>query len=404
MKRLLIIVSAAALVTGCNVGKKYVRPRVDVPAGYRSDIAPGALAPSDASTLADTRWFEVFKDQKLQDLVREALDNNYDLRVAVVRIDLARAQLGITRADQLPNVDANGDITTYKAARDGQQELPEPIEVKRTFGSLTLSLLNFELDLWSRLRNASEAQRQILLSERENRKAVLVALVAGVAAGYYQLREFDLELEIAQRTLTSRQESLRIIRLQEAAGIATMLDVRQAEELVQDAAARIPAIQRSIGLQENFLSTLVGSNPREIARGDALADQPMPPDVPTGLASDLIERRPDILAAERLLESSNAQVGAAKAAFFPRISLTGLFGFQSDQLSNLFSGPARIWTFTPAFNQPIFQGGRLKSNYRLAKAQRDIALIEYERAIQNGFREVSDALISHKYSRLQRVE
>ena len=230
------------------------------------------------------------------------------------------------------------------------------------------------------------------------------ALVAAVAQSYFELRELDLELEISQRTLASRVESLRIIRLQEGAGVATMLDVRQAEELVYTASARIPELQRLIGLQENFVATLVGVNPRDIPRGAALVDQQMPPEVPAGLTSDLIERRPDIRSAEQQLVSANALVGVAKAAYFPRISLTGFFGFQSDQLSSLFSGPTRTWSFAGQLSQPIFQAGRLKSNVRVAKAQREIALIEYERSIQNGFREVSDALISYQYIREQRVQ
>jgi multidrug efflux system outer membrane protein len=310
----------------------------------------------------------------------------------------------VTRADQYPNVNAGAELATERVSRSGQQELPKPIQVSRTFGTVALSLLTFELDLWGRLRNATEAQRQLLLAERENQKAVIVALVADVAAGYFQLREFDLELEISKQTLASRQESLRIISLQEKAGIATMLDVRQAEELVQQAAVTIPDIERSIALQENFLATLVGSNPREIVRGDALTEQQMPPEVPTGLTSDLIERRPDIVGAERVLEAATAEVGVAKAAYFPRISLTGLFGFQSDQLSSLFTGPNRVWSFAPSLAQPVFQAGRLGSNVRIAKGQREFALVEYERAVQNGFREVSDALISYKYAREQRAE
>lgn len=333
-----------------------------------------------------------------------SLDSNFDVRVAVARIDLARGQLGITRADQFPNVNAGAELATVRSSRSGQLEIPKPEQVERTFGSVALGLLTFELDIWGRLRRATEAQRAQLLAEEENQRAIIVTLVAAVAQSYFELRELDLELEISQRTLTSREESLRIIRLQEGAGVATMLDVRQAEELVYTAAARIPELQRLIGLQENFVATLVGVNPRDIPRGAALVDQQMPPEVPAGLTSDLIERRPDIRSAEQQLVSANALVGVAKAAYFPRISLTGFFGFQSDQLSSLFSGPTRIWSFAPQLSQPIFQAGRLKSNVRVAKAQREIAVIEYERSIQNGFREVSDALISYQYVREQRVQ
>lgn len=401
MKRVAVIAMCATLLTGCTVGKKYQRPAVEIPDVHRG--APVQPAPT-SSSFADVKWFEVFKDEKLQELVRMSLDSNFDVRVAVARIDLARGQLGITRADQFPNVNAGAELATVRSSRSGQLEIPKPEQVERTFGSVALGLLTFELDIWGRLRRATEAQRAQLLAEEENQRAIIVTLVAAVAQSYFELRELDLELEISQRTLTSREESLRIIRLQEGAGVATMLDVRQAEELVYTAAARIPELQRLIGLQENFVATLVGVNPRDIPRGAALVDQQMPPEVPAGLTSDLIERRPDIRSAEQQLVSANALVGVAKAAYFPRISLTGFFGFQSDQLSSLFSGPTRIWSFAPQLSQPIFQAGRLKSNVRVAKAQREIAVIEYERSIQNGFREVSDALISYQYVREQRVQ
>ena len=402
MKRATVVATLAMLLTGCTVGKKYQRPAVEIPDVHRG--APVTSVAPTAASLADTKWFEVFKDEKLQELVRMSLDSNFDARVAVARIDLARGQLGITRADQFPSVNAGAELATVRSSRSGQLEIPEPEQVKRTFGTVALGLLTFELDIWGRLRRATEAQRAQLLSEEENQRTIYVTLVAAVAQAYFELRELDLELEISQRTLTSREESLRITRLQEGAGVATMLDVRQAEELVYTASARIPELKRLIGLQENFVATLVGVNPRDIPRGAALVDQQMPPEVPAGLTSDLIERRPDIRSAEQQLVSANALVGVAKAAYFPRISLTGFFGFQGDQLSSLFSGPTRVWSFAPQLSQPIFQAGRLKSNVRVAKAQREIALIEYERSIQNGFREVSDALISYQYIREQRAE
>lgn len=401
MPRIAVVLAVSILLTGCTVGKKYQRPAVEIPDVHRA--APATPAPSSVS-LADAKWFEVFKDEKLQQLVRESLVSNFDARVAVARIDLARGQLGITRADQFPNVNAGADLSTVRTSRSGEIEAPKPAQVERTFGTVALSLLTFELDIWGRLRRATEAQRAQLLSEEENQRAIFVTLVAAVAQAYFELRELDLELDISRRTLSSREESLRLIKLQESAGIATMLEVRQAEELVFTAAARIPELEGRIVLQENFIATLLGVNPRDIPRGEALVDQHMPPEIPSGLTSDLIDRRPDIRAAEQQLVSANALVGVAKAAYFPRISLTGFFGFQSDQLSSLFSGPTRIWAFTPQLAQPIFQAGRLKSNVRVAKAQREIALIEYERAIQNGFREVSDALISYQKVREQRAQ
>jgi multidrug efflux system outer membrane protein len=402
MKRLVLLLVVSILATGCPTGRKYQRPAVDVPPAHRG--AAGALAAADARSLADFRWFQVFEDPALQELVRTALENNYDLREAVARVEFARGQLGITRADQYPNVGAGGDITTDRQSRSGAFTIPERVSASRTFGTVAVSLLTYEVDLWGRLRRATERDRARMYAEEEFQKAVVVSLVASVADAYFRLRELDLELEIAQRTLGSRLESRRIIQLQETAGIATMLDVRQADELVYTASASIPDIERAIGLQENLISTLVGVNPREIARGAELTAQRMPPEVPSGLASDLIERRPDIRAAEQLLVAANADIAVAKAAYFPRISLTGFFGFQSDQLSSLFSGPTRIWSFVPQVTQPVFTAGRIKGGVRSAEANFDLALVEYERAIQNGFREVSDALISYQKVRETRAE
>jgi multidrug efflux system outer membrane protein len=402
MKRLLVLALAASLTTACTVGRKYQRPAVDVPQAHRSASAPVVVA--DPTSLADLKWFEIFEDPALQELVRTALANNYDLRDAVARVEFARGQLGITRADQFPNVGASGDIVTERQSRSGAFEIPEPGQTRRTFGTVAVNLLTFELDIWGRLRRATERDRARMYAEEEFQKAIVVSLVAAVADSYFRLRELDLELTIAERTLGSRLESRRIIQLQESAGIATMLDVRQSEELVYTASASIPDIERAIGLQENVISTLVGVNPREISRGAELTAQRLPPEVPTGLPSDLIERRPDIRAAEQLLVAANADIGVAKAAYFPRISLTGFFGFQSDDLSQLFAGPTRVWSFVPQATQPIFTAGRLKGNVRSAEAQFEIALVEYERSIQNGFREVSDALIAYQKVREERGE
>jgi len=249
------------------------------------------------------------------------------------------------------------------------------------------------LDVWGRLRQQTKAARAELRASEEDRKTVQTIVVGDVAAGYFSLLELDSELNIARQTLATRQESLRLITLRLQGGLATALDVRQAEELVYQASQTIPDTERQIAQTENQLSFILGNNPGSITRGQPLDQQQTIPTVPAGLPSSLLERRPDIRAAEENLIAQNALVSAAKRAFFPTISLTGLFGFQSNQLSNLFSGPSKAWTFAPQITQPIFTGGRLKSDVKFAKAQQEFAVVQYQRTIQNAFKEVSDGLI-----------
>jgi outer membrane protein, multidrug efflux system len=400
MKRFIAAILIACLGHTYAVSQKYQRPQVQTPAIYRSDPA----TQPDPQTLANLKWFEVFKDDKLQDLIREALAHNYDLREAVARIDAARANYGITRSDQFPTIVASADVVNQRVSRSGQFDLPEPVKRDRSFGSVLLNLLTFELDIWGRLRKATAAAKADLLATEEARRAVITTLVSDVATAYFGLRELDFELEISHRTLVSRQESLRLITLRQNRGVATMLEVRQAEELVYNATEVIPALEQSITQTENFLSYLIGRNPSSISRGISLTDQQMPPNVPAGLPSDLIDRRPDIRAAENSLIAANARIGVAKAAFFPRISLTAFLGFESGQLSNLFNGNRSVWSFVPELTQPIFTGGRLKSNVRFTQAQRDFLLTDYEKTIQSAFREVSDSLIAHQKVREVRTQ
>lgn len=400
MKRLVVALLITCLTHTYVVCQKYERPKVQSPTTYRGDIA----AQPDPQTIADLKWFEVFKDDQLQDLIREALANNYDLREAVARIDAARANYGITRSDQFPTIGASADIVNQRNSRSGAFDLPEPIKRDRSFGSVLLNLLTFELDIWGRLRKATAAAKADLLATEEARRAVITTLVSDVATAYFSLREFDFELEISRNTLTSRQESLRIIKLRQAQGVATMLEVREGEQLVYDATEVIPALEQSIQQTENFLSYLTGRNPSAIARGASLTDQQMPPTVPAGLPSDLIERRPDIRSAENSLIAANARIGVAKAAFFPRISLTAFLGFESGQLTSLFSGSRSVWALVPQVTQPIFTGGRLKSNVRFTQAERDFLLIDYQKTIQGAFREVSDSLIAYQKVREVRIQ
>jgi multidrug efflux system outer membrane protein len=404
MKKALIASSwAAILLTGCTVGPNYRRPAIAAPAAFR---APAPLPPGESSSLADLKWFEVFKDEKLQEFVRTALTQNYDLRDAVARVEAARAELGITRSEQYPNFDASADITTTRFSRNGSLRLPANLvpAQNRTFGSAALNLLSFEVDIWGRLRRATEAARANLLSAEETRKAVVTTLVSEVATAYFNLIELDSEFDISRRTLATRQASLDLIRSRQNGGVATLLELRQGEELVYTASETIPALQQQIEQTENTISLLLGNNPAEIARGQSLTGQDLPPEVPAGLPSALLERRPDIRAAEANLVAANAEIGVAKAAYFPQISLSGFFGGQSNQLSSLFSKPNGAWTFVPQVTQPIFTAGRLKSNVKLAEALHQSALIEYEKAIQTAFTEVSDALIAHQRVRESRIQ
>jgi multidrug efflux system outer membrane protein len=390
----------ATAVAGCTVGPDYRRPAITSPPAFRS----ASVSASDAASLADLKWFEVFKDTRLQELVRTALDRNHDLREAAARVDAARAILGITRADQFPTIEAGAAVTAVRSSTGGAVALPQGVDQTRTFGTLSVGLLSYELDVWGRLRRATEAARADLLASHETRQAVVATLVSDVAAAYFTLLSLDMELAIARRTLAVREDSLNLIRSRERGGLGTLLEVRQGEQLVYGAAQVVPAVEQRIEQTENQISLLLGGHPGPVARDRSLSDQVQPPAVPPGLPSSLLDRRPDIRAAEQNLVAANAIIGVAKAAYFPRISLTGLLGFQSDQLSGLFSGPARIWQFVPQVTQPIFTAGRLRSNVRLAEAQQQIALVQYERAIYTAFREVSDALIQYQKVREIRAQ
>jgi multidrug efflux system outer membrane protein len=401
--RLIVTVFAAIGLSACTVGPNYRRPIVQTPQSFRS---PEPLPANQSGSLADAKWFEVFKDDRLQDLIRTALAQNYDLRNAVANVEAARANLGITRSNQFPNVAAGGEIQFNRTSRDGSLPLPATFipSQNRNWGQASLNLLSFELDIWGRLRRATEASRAQLLGAEENRKAVVTTLVSDVATNYFGLRELDYELDISRRTLGTREESLRLIQSRQSGGVATLLDLRQGEQLVFTAAETIPAIQQQIETTENRITLLLAMNPGPIVRGQSLTEQQVPPGVPAGLPSALLERRPDIRAAEENLIAANANIGVAKAAYFPQISLSGFLGGQSTQLTSLFSGPHSAWSFVPQISQPIFTAGRLKSNVKFAEAQQQSALVQYEKSIQTAFTEASDALIAHQRTRESRIQ
>jgi len=364
---------------------------MEIPQQFRAAMT------SDAGvSIADVKWFDLFQDEQLRELIRVALVQNYDLRDAIARVDAARANLGITRSNQFPNFGTGADITSFEQSRQGQFTIPNGTSRQRTYGEVFLSLFSFEIDIWGRLRRATEVAQAQLLAEDWNRKTVITTLISDVATAYFNLLALDMELAIARNTLGTREDSLRLLRIQLQGGVGTLLDVRQGEQLVYTAAETIPAGERQIEQIENLISLLLGKNPGPVARGSLMTAQPTPPEIPAGLTSALLERRPDIQAAEQILIANNANIGVAKAAYFPTITLTGEFGFQSTALSNLFSGSRRAWNFIPQITQPIFTAGRLASQVEFAEAQQRSALAQYEGAIQGAFRDVSDALIQYQ--------
>ena len=391
MNKLIALVCAALLTSGCTVGPNYKKPAATVPGAYRG-LTPEETANTGPASIGDQKWWEVFQDEQLKTLIRTALQQNYDVRIAGARILEAQAQLGITRADQFPTVSAGAGLSDQRSAKG--KFFPA---FEGSTGQLNTSAA-WELDFWGKFRRATEAARANLLASEWARQEVIVTLVANVSAGYFQLRALDLELEISKRTLASRQESLRLTRSLADHGATSMLDVRQAEQLVFTAAAEIPTLEQRIEQEENLISILLGKNPDSVPRGQELTEQARPPKVPPGLPSALLERRPDIHEAEQQLIAANAQIGVARAAYFPQISLSGEAGFQSAALTNLFSGPAGLWNFGASLTQPIFTAGRLRSNVRFTEAQRQAALLFYEQTIQGAFRDVSDALIAYRKS------
>ena len=378
---------ALLALSACAVGPNYKRPATTVPDTYRA-----AMPEPGASVIAwgDEKWWTVFQDPQLQSLIREALTQNYDLRIAAERVLQAQAILGITRADQYPTVTAGLSASNQRFPRT--RVTPE-FETSPIQASLSLA---WELDFWGKFRRATEAARANVLATEWAHRAVISSLVSSVATAYFQLLELDTEMEISRRSLDSRKESLRLVEIREKGGNTSLMDVRQSEQLVYTAAAAIPDIERRTEQQENFISVLLGRNPGPITRGKPLLEQNVPPTVPAGLTSSLLARRPDIQSVEQQLIAANAQIGVARSAYFPQITLTATGGYQSAALSNLFSGPAGIWSFGGQLLQPIFTAGRIRSNVRLTEAQKREAVLVYQRSIQQAFREVADSLIAYR--------
>jgi len=375
----------ALTLTGCAVGPNYKRPAVATPETFRGE----ATATPATTTFGDEKWWEAFQDPKLQALIRTALQQNYDVRIAATRILQAQAQLGITRSDQFPGAAA---LVSASDSRNAKSKFFNAFDTSNTQLGLGFQ---WNLDFWGKYRRATEAARDQLLANNWAQQEVTSSVVASVASAYFTLREQDLQIEISRRTLASDQDSLRLTQLLSDRGRTSLLDVRQAEQLVFAASGAIPSIEKQIQQQENLISILLGENPGDVTRGLELTSQPHSPEVPAGLPSSLLERRPDIREAEAQLMAMNAQIGVAKAAYFPAISLTGVGGVESIALSNLFTGPAGMWSFVGQLAQPLYTGGSLRGGVRLAQARQQQAALTYQQTIQQAFREVSDAFIAY---------
>lgn len=373
-----VVVLPLLFLAGCNLGPKYKRPAVQPPVNFYT-----AEQVSQIST-ADLAWWELFKDPVLQSLIREALQNNYDLQTAVAVVEQQRDLLGVTRSQYYPQV-------SYDASITGQKALIIPNHTYYSYSFTTF----WEIDLFGRIRKMTEAQRAVYFASEEARRDVRLLVMSQVAQGYFQLRALDAQLEISRHTVKSFQDTLDIFQHRLEGGYATALETSRAQAALSNVAATIPDIQRQIVAQENALDLLLGRNPGPIARGATLADQYDPPEVPAGLPASLLERRPDLREAEQNLIAANANVGVAKANFFPTISLSGLFGGVSPQLSEL-TGMGKAWTLGGDFTGPIFTGGRLKNQYRASMAVRDQARIAFEKAVTNAFGEVSTSLSAHE--------
>jgi multidrug efflux system outer membrane protein len=389
---------ALFVLAGCAVGPNYKRPVVDSPEGFRRS-ATDTNAPTGTNSFADLGWWETFRDPQLTAYLAEALTNNWDTKIAAARVLQAEAVARITRSQFMPTINAGGDLVTSRASEEGPTPIPPGVNPRRDYGDVFLSMPAYELDLWGRIRRANEAARAQLLATVEAERTVRQTLVAQVATAYLDLLEFDLELDIARRTYAIRTNSLELTRSRADGGVASMADVYQSQILVFGAEASIADILRRIEQQENLLSILLGRNPGGIQRGTPLISQTVRAEVPAGLPASLLERRPDLRAAEQELVAANADIGQAKAAFFPQVTLTGFAGFQSVALSDLFTGAAKTWQFGPAVTLPLFTGGRLRGNLKLAQARFEESLARYQQTVQGAFREVSDGLVAYQRTR-----
>ena len=391
MRPLIIVIIVMSLLS-CAMGPDYKRPAINTPQGWR-------IEEKDAAALADTKWWTQFSDPALESLIETALKENNDLRLAAARVEEYVGRYWVGRSPLFPQIYASGSGGRQRVSERGATPLPDTTKNPSDFYQAGLSG-SWELDIWGRLRRLNEAAKADLISTEEGRRSVILTLVASVANSYVTLRDLDKQLEVTEGTTRSRAESYRLFGLRFEGGIISELELSQVKSEYELALSRIPLIQKQITFQENALSILLGKNPGPIARGKTIDELTLPA-VPAGLPSDLLERRPDIRQAEQDLIAANARIGAAKALFFPTISLTGLFGWSSTELSSLFAGPSQTWSYAGNLIGPVFTGGAIAGNYMAAEAQQQQALIRYQQVIQTAFREVDDALADQKRTREQ---
>jgi NodT family efflux transporter outer membrane factor (OMF) lipoprotein len=394
---------AALLTAGCALGPNYKRPAIEAPASFRGDVTT-AGGQTTAGSLADLKWFDLFRDDTLTGLVNTALTQNFDTRIAAERVLQARALFRITRSDQFPAIDGSAAVNAVRASQAGaNRAIPEGADTDVSYAEIGFSL-GWELDVWGRLRRLTESARAQYLATEEAQRAVVTTLVGDVTETYLALRALDLELEIAARTRDVARRNLELTEARRERGIASGLDVRQAEQLLYTATSQLAGLEREIAQTENALSLLVGNVPGDIPRGAPLEAFQAPPAVPAGLPSSLLERRPDIRQAEQQLIAATAQIGAAKAEYFPRISLTGFLGSQSRALSNLLTTPAATWSAGLGAVAPLFNAGRTRANVQFTEAVQREAVVNYQRTIYTAFREVSDSLAGYRKTAEQRVQ
>ena len=393
------VVVMLLFLVGCKVGPNYKRPAATVPTEYRGATPP--TAGQQGQPFGEMKWESVFQDQVLQGLIKEALTNNYDIRIAATRVLQAHANLGIVRSNQFPSVGASYGLA-YTRSPLSNLGIKSNGSEGTTFDFAALSV-NYIVDFWGQYRRATEAARASLLATEYGKSVVQTTLISSVATDYFQLRQYDFQLQYAKDTVEADKGILKLNTIKFKGGDASEMDVYQAQVLVEQAEAQAINLQQLVEQTENNISILLGKNPGEIARGLSLTEQPHMPDVPAGLPSALLERRPDVRQAEEDLVAANANVGVAKAAFFPQISLTGQFG-GSSAINGFLGGPAAFWALGGQIAQPIFEGGRIKSNYRLAWAQRDQAELSYKQTVQQAFGDVSNSLAGYVQGRQFRMK
>lgn len=392
MNKAILPLMIAGLLVGCMLGPDYKRPGIDSPKNWRFEE-------KESRDTVNTAWWQQFGDPVLNDLIDIALKENKDVKIAAARVEQFIGLYGTTRAALFPQVAASGTAGRGRVSESG----PVPITpgVENPSDNYQVSLYgSWEIDLWGKLRRSTEAARANLLASEEGRRAVVLTLVASVSSAYVNLRDLDKQLDIAEETTRSRGESYRIFKRRFEGGVVSQLELSQVKSQYEQARATIPQIQKTIAQQENAISVLVGRNPGPIPRGKSIDELTLPA-VPEGLPSDLLERRPDIRQSEQTLIAANAQIGVARSLYFPTISLTGLFGWSSKDLSDLFTGPAKVWNYAGNVVLPVFTAGAIAGQVKTAEAIQQQALVSYQQTVQTAFREVDDSLVDQRRTREQ---